>query len=168
MPSNSSSKDSVLVDTSFLINLAKSDASYHQVAEQYYKEFINKGFSLMLSVIVIAEYQQGQAVTDLVASGNYRIVPYNYDDAIKTAEIAFNLSDTGRAEDESKANCKDDIKLIAQAETSEITYLITADKKTLYKYCEKLNKADLIKVKAIVLADGFDSTIFNNGQSSLI
>jgi hypothetical protein len=71
-------------------------------------------------------------------------------------------------DDDSKAEAKDDIKLIAQAEINEITYIITADKKTLFKYCEKLNKAGIAKVKPIVLADGYDSTIFNNGQSALV
>lgn len=166
MPS-SSTNPSVLVDTSFLVHLAKRDSEYHQAAEQYYQAFISKSWRMYLSVIVIAEYQQKQTVTDLMTSGNYLPLPYNFDDAIKTAEIAFNLSDTGREDEETKANAKDDIKLIATAEVNEITYVITGDQRTLFKYCEKLNAAGIVKVKPIALSDGYDSTILANGQSSL-
>lgn len=121
---------------------------------------------MMLSTIVISEYQQMQTVTDLMISGNYIPVPFNFDDAIKTAEMAFNVSSEMRASGE-RANVKDDLKIIDQAEANGITFLITDDEGTMYKYCKKLYDAGIVKIRPVKLSDGFDASIFNNGQTDL-
>lgn len=159
--------ESVLIDTSFLITLADDSRSNHEVAKKYYKEFIKREITMYLSTIVISEFQQMQPVTDLVVSGNYMPLAFNFDDAIKTAEVAFNLGGTDRR-GENRSNCKDDIKLIGQAEANSISLVITDDSGTLFRFCDKLHKAGIIKVKPIKLDDGYDSALFNNGQASLI
>lgn len=100
-------------------------------------------------------------------SGNYMTLPYNFDDAIKTAEVAFNLGGFDRR-GENRSNCKDDIKLIGQAEANSIGLIITDDSSTLFRFCDKLHKAGIVKVKPIKLDDGYDSALFNNGQATLI
>lgn len=159
--------ESVLIDTSFLITLADDTRANHEVAKKYYKDFIRRGITMYLSTIVISEFQQMQPVTDLMVSGNYMPLPFNFEDAIKTAEVAFNLGGTDRR-GESRSNCKDDIKLIGQAEANGISLIITDDSGTLFRFCDKLHKASIVKVKPIKLDDGHDSALFNNGQATLV
>lgn len=158
---------SVLVDTSFLITLYSVDRPNHAVALRYFKYFLKNSIKLYLSTIVISEFQQMQPIVDLVNSGNYIILPYNYNDAIKTAEIAFNLGGVVRR-DASNPKYKDDLKIMGQAEENQVICIITEDKSTLAKYSEKLAKASMFKPKIIIVKDGFDTSLFNNGQSTLI
>lgn len=122
---------------------------------------------MYLSTIVISEFQQMQSVVDLINSGAYLPLAYNYEDAIKTAELAFNLGGTDRRGD-GNPKYKDDLKLMAQAEFNEIDFIITEDESTLARYCEKLKSAGMFSPKVILVKDGFDTSHFNNGQSSLI
>jgi predicted nucleic acid-binding protein len=159
---------SVLVDTSFLINLYNSKAHRHKEAKAYFKEFLDRGVTMYLSTIVVSEYQQKQPVTQMVNSKNYITLPYNYLDALKTAEMSYNLGNTDRVDGEDKASCKDDVKLIGQAAEADITWIITDDEKTLYKYTKQLHDAGIITVKPIALSAGVEKSIYNNGQAALL
>lgn len=161
-------QSSVLVDTSYLINLYNSEAHRHKEARVYFKEFLDRGVTMYLSTIVVSEYQQKQPVTQMVNSKNYIVLPYNYLDALKTAEMSYNLGNTDRVGGEDKASCKDDIKLIGQAVEADVTWIITDDEKTLFKYVEQLHSAGIITVKPLALSSGVDKSIFNNGQAQLI
>lgn len=168
MPKNTKpAYESVLLDTSFLITLADNSRPNHDTAKRYYREFIRRGVTMYLSTIVISEFQQVQPVTDLMVSGNYMPLPFNFEDAIKTAEVAFNLGGMDRR-GENRSNCKDDIKLIGQAEANGINLIITDDSGTLFRFNDRLHKASIVKTKPIRLDDGYDSTLFNNGQASLV
>jgi hypothetical protein len=157
---------SVLCDTSFLISLYDDSRPNHEVAKKYHKHFIRNGVIMYLSVIVISEFHQVQPITDLIASGNYIVLPFNYDDALKTADTAFSLGGLDRR-GESNAKFKDDLKLIGQAKNKDVDFVITEDARTLYRYCERLNKAKMLDTKPIALKDGFDASHFNGGQSTL-
>jgi len=122
---------------------------------------------MYLSTIVISEFQQKQPITDLINSGKYIPLPYNYDHAIKTSEIAFNLGGMDRR-GASSPKYKDDLKLMGQAASENIDYIITEDKSTLARYCSKLSKANLFKPKVIIIENGFDISIFNDGQTMLL
>ncbi|WP_220811587.1 hypothetical protein [Variovorax sp. UMC13] len=63
---------------------------------------------------------------------------------------------------------KDDVKLIAQAICESLTHILTEDAQTLVKYLKRLNKDGASSVKPILLADGFDSAWFDNGQRGLL
>ncbi len=158
---------SVLVDTSFLITVYDKDRANHAVALKYHKHFIKNSIKMYLSTVVVSEFQQMQSIVDLINTGNYLLLPYNYDDAIKTAEIAYNLGGTDRRGD-GNPKYKDDLKLMGQAEYNEIDFVITEDESTLARYCEKLSKASMFKPEVIIVKNGFDTSHFNNGQSSLI
>jgi len=124
---------------------------------------------MYLSTIVVSEFQQMQTVADIIASGNYILLPYNYEDAIKTAEISFNLGGASRKDPSSiRAQFKDDLKLMGQAESNNIDFIITEDESTLGRYCKKLKLAQLFNSEIITLKDGFDRSFFNSGQSSLL
>jgi hypothetical protein len=63
---------------------------------------------------------------------------------------------------------RDDIKLMAQAAHESIPFILTEDASTLYKYCERLRNAGVLRVKAIKLVDGFDScALREDGQRGL-
>ena len=108
-----------------------------------------------------------QSIVDLINTGNYLLLPYNYDDAVKSAEIAYNLGGTDRRGD-GNPKFKDDLKLMGQAESNEIDFVITEDEATLARYCEKLTKAGMFKPKVILVKNGFDTSVFNGGQSTLL
>ncbi len=158
-------KMTVLVDTSFLITLYDKTRPNNPTAFKYLNYFLDNLIDMYLSTIVISEYQQMQPIVDIINSGNYIPISYNYEDAIKTAEIAYNISGEKRG---SRAEFKDDLKLMGQAEFNNITFIITDDETTLAKYCERLSGAKMFKPKIIIMSKGFDSSIFNDGQASLI
>jgi predicted nucleic acid-binding protein len=158
---------SVLVDTSFLISVYDSSRQNHATAKKYYKYFLRNAIKMHLSTIVISEFQQMQPIVDIINTGHFMQLPFNYEEAIKTAEIAYNLGGTDRR-GQSQPKYKDDLKLMAQAEHNEINFIITEDESTLARYCEKLSKAGMFKPEIIIVSKGFQSSWFNDGQSSLI
>ena len=159
---------SVLVDTSFLITLYDNTRDGSDVANKYFHYFLDHKMILYLSTVVISEFHQGQSIIDVLQSGNYVPLPYNLEDAIETATIAYHLG--GKKRQPGRAEYKDDLKLMGQAKQNNIDYIITADENTLAKYCESLTKIgkSLFPPKMIRLKNGFDSGIFNNGQQSMI
>lgn len=163
-----SNSPSVLVDTTFLITLYDPKRDGHAVAKKYHKYFIENSVRMLLSTIVISEYQQKESVIDLINSENYIILPFNYEHATETADITFKLGTKTRNLEDSRAEYKDDLKLMGQAQSEGIEYVITADNSTLARYCKKLSSASMFSPKAIILSDGFDTSYFNNGQKKLI
>jgi predicted nucleic acid-binding protein len=57
--------DGALVDTSFLISLAKPGEINHAAAVQYYKGCLERQVTLYLSTIVVSEFSMKQSVMDL-------------------------------------------------------------------------------------------------------
>jgi len=158
---------SVLVDTSYLITVYDKNRPNNGTAYKYYRYFLKNKITMLLSTIVITEFQQGQPVADIINSGHYIILPFNFDDAVKAADIAYNLGGTDRRGD-SMPKFEDDLKIMAQAEFNKIDFIITEDESTLARYCKKLQKAGMFDSKVIVVKDGFDASWFNDGQSTLL
>ena len=160
-------QSSVLVDTGFIISVYDQSRPKHSVAYKYYKYFLRHNIKMYLSTVVISEYQQMQSIVDLMNTGHFVTLPFNYDDSIKTADLSYNLGDVNR-KDDPQAKYKDDIKLMGQASSRGITFIITEDESTLACYCNKLSKAKMFNPHVIVVGDKFDVTHFNNGQSALL
>lgn len=158
---------SVLVDTSFLITLFDDTREHHKIAKKYYKHFLDNGITIYLSPIVVAEFHQMQSIVDIVGSGNFMQLPFNYLDGIAAADIAYKLGGVERKRDGTNPKYKDDLKLIAQAENHKISFIITEDKSTLARYVERLNEAKVLGTHCITLKEGFELTWFNGGQSTL-
>jgi hypothetical protein len=78
------------------------------------------------------------------------------------------MRDLKRDGTDDRSAVKDDIKLIAQAICESLTHILTEDAQTLVKYLRRLNEAGISTVKPILLADGFDSAWFDNGQRGLL
>lgn len=152
-----------LVDTSYLISLADPGRAHHHVAVSYLREALRRGVPLYLSAIAASEFQVKQAVTDLPLR-NFEVLPFNIDHAMQAGLLMRVLKrDVG----DDRGAVKDDVKLIAQAICESLTHVLTEDAQTLVKYVKRLNEAGQCDVKTILLADGFDTAWFNNGQRGL-
>ncbi|QFZ82171.1 hypothetical protein GFK26_05060 [Variovorax paradoxus] len=154
----------ILLDTSYLISLADPARAHHQTAVSYLREALKRGVPLYLSAIAASEFQVKQAVTDLPLR-NFEVLPFNIDYAMTAGLL---MRDLKRDVGDDRSAVKDDIKLIAQAICESLTHILTEDAQTLVKYVDRLNKAGTSSVKPILLADGFDTAWFENGQRGLL
>lgn len=158
-------KPSVLLDTSFLISLVDNNRDNHQIAKSYYKHILEQKFPIYFSTIVASEFSIKQPVTDLDLK-NFRFLPFNITHAIKSAEIRNLLKerDTG----DNRDVVKDDMKIIAQALCENIPFVLTEDKGTFYKYCDRLRNSHSLEIRAIKLADGFvPASLRLDGQTDI-
>ena len=160
----------VLVDTSYLINLYDSTKPKHRAAKKYFRYFLDKSIQMYLSTIVIAEFHQGQSIADLIRTGNYIVLPFNVGDATKSADAAHGLGGQNRIAraGETTAKHKDDIKIIGQAESQGMDFLITDDRATLSRYAKVLKTLGAFQPKIIELSEEFDSTYFGDHQTALL
>lgn len=154
----------ILLDTSYLISLADPTRVHHQAAVSYLREALKRGVPLYLSAIAASEFQVKQAVTDLPLR-NFEVLPFNIDHAMTAGLLMRDLKRDGS---DDRSTVKDDIKLIAQAICESLTHILTEDAQTLVKYLRRLNEAGTSIVKPILLAEGFDSAWFDNGQRGLL
>jgi hypothetical protein len=151
-----------MLDTSFLISLVDSNRPNHSVAIQYYKLLIQQQSHLYFSAIVAAEIAIKQPITDFPLK-NFQHVPFNIPHSTEAARI-WNLLG-GHDNGDNRAVVKDDVKIMAQALHEGIPFILTEDASTLYKYCERLRDLHKLNIRAIKLADGFDSTALrSDGQ----
>ena len=156
---------SVLLDTSFLISLVDGSRPNHPTAAQYYRLMLEQQCPMVFSAIVAAEFAIGQPITDLPLK-NFRPVPFNIPHAVEAARLwnALGNRDGG----DNRAVVRDDIKLLAQAAHESIPFILTEDASTLHKYCERLRNAGMLRVRAVKLVCGFDSSALReDGQRGL-
>lgn len=155
---------SALLDTSFLITLVDANRPQHEVAHKYYRQMLDEHIVMYFSTIAASEFAIGQPITDLPLK-NFRTIPFNIVHSVEAAKL-WNLIQ--RDSGDTRHVIRDDVKLIAQASKESISFILTEDAGTLYKYCERLRTAGFIQVRPIKLIDGFDSSAFQaNGQRGL-
>jgi len=159
-------KGSVLLDTSFLITLFDDSRINHSHAKRYYKYFIENKIDMYLSVIVASEYSQKGSIEDILNTGNFISLPMTMADGITAGNFANLLSHSHRESIDSRAEAKDDIKLLAQCSNNAINYVATDDSSTLAKYTRRLNESGELTTKAITM-NVFDTSIFDGGQTTL-
>ncbi len=150
--------DGVLLDTSFLISFANPNAKNHAVARRYFDHFVEESVPMFLSTIAAAEFHQRQPVTDLPLDAIITL-PFNLDDAMRAAELDFTLYKGDP--NVPRAALKDDFKLLGQAKSRELAFLVTEDARTLYKYCEELRSKGLLSTRPRKLEDGFERSFFD-------
>ena len=150
--------DGVLLDTSFLISFVDPNRKLHAVARRYFDHFVDDGIPMFLSTIAASEFHLGQAVTDLPLDAII-VLPFNLDDAMRAAELDFTLykGDPSIRRDA----LKDDFKLLGQAKSRDLAFVITEDAKSLYKFCQQLQAKSRLSTRAIKLEDGFDKSHFD-------
>ena len=96
-----------LADTSFLITLVDDSRPHHNHAMRYLREAVERGATLYLSAVVIAEFHGKQPVTDLPLR-HFRVLPFNIDHAMMAGELNLVLR---RDPADPRDAIKDDVKL---------------------------------------------------------
>lgn len=154
----------VVLDTSFLITLADSSRAHHKTARQYWRHFTETAIPIFLPTVVVSEFYIKQEIPPDILRACV-VLPFNWDDAIKAAELDFSKQDR---KDKSRGALKDDVKIIAQAIVREAAWIITDDAQSLYKLARTLRDSGKSKVQPIKLEDSFDLSFFeSSGQRKL-
>jgi hypothetical protein len=154
----------VLLDTSFLISFANPQRPHHAAAMQYFRERVRRQVPMVLSTIVISEFQVREAINDLPLR-NFAVLPFNVDHAMRCGIL---MRQWPRDAGDDRVRVKDDLKLIAQCDCEGISHLLTEDASTLVKYLARAQTTAAPGTRAILLKDGFDAAWFDNGQGSLL
>lgn len=155
----------VVVDTSFLITLGSAGRENHATGRRYWKHFAETGMPIFLSSIVVSEFHLKQKLPPEILRSCV-ILPFNWDDAIKAAEIDFR---TLERDGVSRSVIKDDVKIIAQAIVKDAAYVITDDKNSFHRYAERAKEQGEACFKSISLAEGFDRSHFtSDGQRDFV
>lgn len=155
----------VLIDTGYIIALAKPTEPKHDDARKYWKYFTaDSPMPIYLSTIVVSEFSLRQPIPDYILQCCI-VLPFNYDDAIRAAEFDWTRN---KPEGEERTALKDDMKIIAQAAGQSVDYVITRDPNTFLRYCETLREEGKTRFRTININDGFDLAHFSQGQGDLL
>ena len=156
----------VLVDTAFLITLADETKTRvnHETALAYWKYFRENRVPIYLSAIVVSEYEVEHPINEKVRSA---CVPLVFD--LEAGALAAHF-DKQREREPGVARqaVKDDLKIIAQAVSRDVAYVITDDHDTFAKYAERLREAGQVRFAMVLLRDGFDVGYFRIGGQDLL
>lgn len=127
----------VLLDTSFFIRFLNESDLLFKNADGYFRYFLQKEITMMISTISIAEYCVGGDVHELPLR-NLQIVPFNLDHSKRTGEfakIAFNAKRNGTIDVANRNIIPNDTKLFAQADCEKsIEFYLSSDSECLKIY----------------------------------
>lgn len=127
----------VLLDTSFFIRFLNESDPLFKNADEYFRYFLHKEITMMISTISIAEYCVGGDVHELPLR-NLQIVPFNLDHSRRTgafAKIAFNAKRNGKIDVANRNIIPNDTKLFAQADCEKaIEFFLSSDSESLKIY----------------------------------
>lgn len=121
----------VLLDTSFFLRFLNDEDPLFKHADGYFGYFLQKEMPLFISTISIAEYCVGGDAVELPLR-NLRIVPFNFDHARRTGELArIVFSKRMEIRIQNRNIIPNDSKLFAQADREPgITYYLSSDVKS--------------------------------------
>ena len=125
----------VLLDTSFFLRFLNESDPLFKNADGYFRYFIQKEITMMISTISIAEYCVGGDVHELPLR-NLQIVPFNLDHAKKTGEIAkIVFLNKNKLKLKERNIIPNDTKLFAQADTDKsIEFYLSSDSESFKIY----------------------------------
>jgi hypothetical protein len=127
----------VLLDTSFFIRFLNESDPLFKNADGYFRYFLQKEITMMISTISIAEYCVGGDVHELPLR-NLQIVPFNLDHSKRTGEfakIAFNAKRNGKIDVTNRNIIPNDTKLFAQADCEKsIEFYLSSDSESFKIY----------------------------------
>ena len=127
----------VLLDTSFFFRFLNDSDPLFKNSDDYYRYFLHEEFSLFISTVTIAEFCVGGSADELPLK-NLRILPFNYNHAIKTGEFARSLFEArkkGLVSFKERLLIPNDTKLFAQADSeTSIEYFLTTDSESIKAY----------------------------------
>lgn len=158
--------NSAMLDTSFLITLSDPGRTNHETAKRYFIELMNRGVTVFISAIAISEFEVKQRIADL-GRHNFIVLPFNVDHAIAAGALTAPML-ARRVPEYPRVCVKDDIKLIAQCELSNIEYFFSDD-----VYCirglENLRKDQPTRQlpRGVVISEPFTGAWFDGNQTGI-
>lgn len=127
----------VLLDTSFLLRFLNEYDPLFKNADGYFRYFIERDYSLIISTISVAEYCVLGTVDQLPLK-NLKILPFNLSHCRRTGEFAkilFEARHAGKVDFSQRVIIPNDSKLFAQADTEpSIEYFLTSDSESQKAY----------------------------------
>lgn len=125
----------VLLDTSFFIRFLNDSDPLFLNADGYFRYFLQKEITMMISTISIAEYCVGGDVHELPLR-NLQIVPFNFDHSKRTGELAkIVFQNKGKLKLKERNIIPNDSKLFAQADCEKVIELyLSSDSESLKVY----------------------------------
>lgn len=119
--------EGVLLDTSFIIRLLKTDDPLHANAKVWFRWLLDHKVPMHLSTISISEFCV-KGSFDQLPLRNVRVLSFNWNHAKRSGELAGIL--LHQRKDEERAVVINDIKLLAQADVEpRISHFLTKDQK---------------------------------------
>lgn len=150
----------VLLDTSFFIRFLNESDPLFKNADGYFRYFLQKEITMMISTISIAEYCVGGDVHELPLR-NLQIVPFNLDHSKRTGEFAktaFNAKKNGKIDIANRNIIPNDTKLFAQADCEKsIEFYLSSDNESLKIY-NILRQETALKFQFIDLNTTYNET----------
>jgi len=127
--------NSVLLDTSFFLRFLNDSDPLFKNADGYFRYFLQKEITMMISTISIAEYCVGGDVHELPLK-NLQIVPFNLDHSKRTGEFArIVFQNKGKLKLQERNIIPNDTKLFAQADTEKtIEFYLSSDTESIKVY----------------------------------
>ena len=118
----------VLLDTSFFIRFLNDSDPLFKNADGYFRYFLQKEITMMISTISVAEYCVGGDVHELPLR-NLQIVPFNLDHSKRTGEFAkIVFQNKGKLKFKERNIIPNDTKLFAQADCEKtIEFYLSSD-----------------------------------------
>lgn len=124
----------VLLDTSFFIRFLNESDLLFKNADGYFRYFLQKEITMMISTISIAEYCVGGDVHELPLR-NLQILPFNIDHSKRAGEfakIAFIARRDGKIDFTNRNIIPNDTKLFAQADCEKsVEFYLSSDSESL-------------------------------------
>lgn len=148
----------VLLDTSFFIRFLNDSDPLFKNADGYFRYFLQKEITMMISTISIAEYFVGGDVHELPLR-NLQIVPFNLDHSKRTGELArIVFQNKGKLKLKERNIIPNDTKLFAQADCEKaIEFYVSSDNESLKIY-NFLRQESIPKFQFIDLKTPYNET----------
>ncbi len=127
--------NAVLLDTSFFIRFLNDEDPLYNNADDYFRYFLQKEITMLISTISVAEYCVGGDVHELPLR-NLQILPFNLDHSKRTGEFArIVFKNKGRLKLNERNIIPNDTKLFAQADSEKIIdYYLSSDSESFKIY----------------------------------
>jgi len=143
----------VLLDTSFFIRFLNESDPLFKNADGYFRYFLQKKITMMISTISIAEYCVGGDIHELPLR-NLQIVTFNLDHSKRTgdfAKIIFSAKRNGKIDVSNRNIIPNDTKLFAQADCEKsIEFYLSSDTES-FKIYKILKQETTLKFQFIDL-----------------
>jgi len=125
----------VLLDTSFFLRFLNDSDPLFKNADGYFRYFLSKEITMMISTISIAEYCVGGSVHELPLR-NLQIIPFNLDHAKRTGEFAkIVFQNKGKLKLKERNIIPNDTKLFAQADCEKaVEFYLSSDTESFKIY----------------------------------